>query len=186
MQTDTHDYIFGPVPSHRLGNSLGIDPLGTPANKTCTLDCIFCEVGGTHFHTTEPFAGPNPAELAQAIEDYLRTNPAPDFITASGSGEPTLWQGLEAFLRRLRQSVTVQLAVITNSTMLQRDSVRRALGFAHVILPTLSTVDEETFTRIHAPLSRHHRSALCIRHTPAAAGGGCGDLAGGSFAARNK
>lgn len=152
MQTDSHDYIFGPVPSHRLGNSLGVDPFGAPANKTCTLDCIFCEVGGTRFHTTEPFAGPNPAKLAQAVEEYLAANPAPDYVAVSGSGEPTLWLGLEAFLQRLRQSVTVKLAVITNSTTLQRSSVRHALSHAHVILPTLSTVDEETFTRIHAPL----------------------------------
>jgi len=152
MQTDAQDYIFGPVPSHRLGRSLGIDPVGAPAKKTCTLDCIFCEVGSTRFITEEPFAGPNPIELAQTVVDYLAANPAPDFITVSGSGEPTLWQGLETFLRRLRQSASTKLAVITNSTTLERDSVQRALGFAHIILPTLSTVDEETFSRIHAPL----------------------------------
>jgi len=152
MPTDLHDYIFGPVPSHRLGRSLGIDPFGTPANKTCTLDCIFCEVGGTRFQTEEPFAQPNPIELAQAVENYLGLDPPPDYITVCGSGEPTLWLGLESFLRRLRETIHTPLAVITNSTTLHRDYVRRALSHAHVILPTLTTVDEETFVRIHSPL----------------------------------
>jgi wyosine [tRNA(Phe)-imidazoG37] synthetase (radical SAM superfamily) len=162
MRNTSRDYIFGPVPSRRLGRSLGIDPFGVPGNKTCTLDCIFCEVGSTRLQTTEPVAVPDPDELVQAVMNYLCTNPAPDYVTVSGSGEPTLWQGLEPFLRRLRESVTVPLAVITNSTTLWRDDVRQALGFAHVILPTLTTVDEDTFTRIHVPLPGI-TAALCAQ-----------------------
>jgi wyosine [tRNA(Phe)-imidazoG37] synthetase (radical SAM superfamily) len=152
MRNTSQDYIFGPVPSHRLGKSLGIDPFGSPANKTCTLDCIFCEVGSTRLQTTELIAGPDPDVLVQAVLDYLSANPIPDYITVSGSGEPTLWLGLETFLRRMRESVSIPLAVITNSTTLWRDEVRKALGFVHVVLPTLTTVDEENFIRIHAPL----------------------------------
>lgn len=145
------NYIFGPVPSRRLGRSLGIDPCGGPENKRCSFNCVYCEVGETGFPDTAFFDGPDPMHLAVTLGEFLLECPTPDFITVSGSGEPTLWSGLGSFLEDAGDSCSIPLAVITNSSTLHLPQVRNALHKCHVVVPTLNTVDETTFVRLHQP-----------------------------------
>ncbi len=140
-------YVFGPVPSRRLGLSLGVDLV--PA-KTCSYDCLYCQVGRTTSSTLEPgdFCPVSDviAELAQTLEGVT-----PDVITLSGSGEPTLHSGIGRIIDRIKEITSRRVALLTNGSLLWREEVRERVSGAHVIMPTLSSVFEETFRAIHRP-----------------------------------
>ncbi len=123
--------VFGPVPSRRLGMSLGLD-LVLP--KTCSLDCVYCELGPTTNLTSQRAVYRDPeailAELAQRLGE-LET--PPDFITLAGSGEPTLHSELGAILRRVRELSPARRAVLTNATLVGDPAVRAALGEADLL-----------------------------------------------------
>ena len=108
-------YVFGPVPSRRLGISLGVDlvPL-----KTCTLNCIYCECGRTSDLTvTRKNYVPLP-EVKKELTDYFANNPKPDYITFSGSGEPTLNSSIGNVLHFIRNRFhDIPVAVLTNGTL---------------------------------------------------------------------
>lgn len=141
--------VFGPVPSRRLGLSLGVDLLWP---KTCTLDCLYCELGLTTRLTKERGrfrqAG---AVLAQVEARLAELATPPDFITLAGSGEPTLHLDLGLVLGRLRQSSPARLAVLTNATLVDDPQVRRDLGLADVIVPSLDAVSPAVFRRLNRP-----------------------------------
>lgn len=147
-----YQFLFGPVPSRRLGMSLGVDLV---PKKVCSLDCVYCEVGKTTKLTVErneyvPFE-----KVTAEIERYLTENPDPDFFTFSGSGEPTLNSRIGdviAFIKKRRPDVPV--AVLTNGTLLHDPEVRRDLLCADVVLPSLDAVSEEVFQKINRPDSR--------------------------------
>ncbi len=141
-------YLYGPVPSRRLGLSCGIDivPL-----KICTLDCIYCQLGKTPQTTTErkDYApiGDIINELASALEKGLRA----DFITIGGSGEPTLHLHLENLIEKIKNITKIPVAILTNATLLHLPEVRRACQKADVILPSLDATDDKTFQQINRP-----------------------------------
>src|SRR4030042_2602018 len=100
-------HLFGPVPSRRLGRSLGVD-LVPP--KTCTYDCLYCEVGPTT-HLTKKRRGYQVAGIIRELKDYLRDSEAAlDFLTITGSGEPTLNLGLKEIIAAIRALTTVPVA----------------------------------------------------------------------------
>lgn len=140
------EYIFGPVPSRRLGRSLGVDivPL-----KTCTQNCIYCQLGINGVTTTDrlPYVQIDPviAELTARIEAGLDA----DYITLSGSGEPTLNSRIGDIIRKIKSISTIPVAVITNGTLLNIPEVRRDLMDADLVLPSLDAGDEETFLKIN-------------------------------------
>ena len=140
-------YIFGPVPSRRLGLSLGVDLV--PA-KTCTYDCLYCQVGRTTNRTVEtrPYVPINEVieELKVRLEQIT-----PDVITFSGSGEPTLHSEIDRAISAIKAVTDVNTAILTNGSLLWRDDVRLRLLEADMIVPTLSTVFEKTFRAIHRP-----------------------------------
>ncbi|MBN1844692.1 MAG: radical SAM protein [Sedimentisphaerales bacterium] len=139
-------YIFGPVPSRRLGRSLGVDLV--PA-KTCTYDCVYCQVGRTTEQTCERREWvPLEAVLEQLAEGISRR---PDYITLSGSGEPTLYLRLAELIEAIKRLTDIPVAVITNGSLLDRPEVRRDLVRADLVLPTLSAGSQEIFERIHRP-----------------------------------
>lgn len=142
-------YIFGPVPSRRLGLSLGVDLI--PA-KTCTYDCLYCQVGRTtsRIVETRPFA-PIQEVLVELKRGIEKTKP--DTITLAGSGEPTLHSEIDQVIEFVRGVTGTKIAVLTNGSLLWREDVRRRISAAHIIMPTFSTVFEETFQAIH----RSHR-----------------------------
>lgn len=141
-------HVFGPVASRRLGRSLGIDIV--PA-KSCTLDCIFCEVGRTRLKTIErrPYVAPGP--ILQELQTYLGCIPEPDYLTITGSGEPTLNSLLGQIIDMIRPLLTIPIALLTNGTLFFRPDVRQDAAKADVVLPTLDAPDQATFEMIHRP-----------------------------------
>lgn len=141
-------YVFGPVASRRLGRSLGIDIV--PA-KSCTLDCIFCEVGRTTLKTIErrPYVAPGP--ILEQLQTYLACIPEPDYLTITGSGEPTLNSLLGQIIEAIRSLLTTPIALLTNGTLFFRPDVRHDAAKADVVLPTLDAPDQATFETIHRP-----------------------------------
>lgn len=141
--------LFGPVPSRRLGMSLGIDLV---PKKVCSLDCVYCEVGKTTRLTLERLEYIKFDRICCELEDYFETHPDPDYITFSGSGEPLLNSRIGDLLhciRRLRPDVPV--AVLTNGTLFGDKTVRVSLAGADVVLPSLDAATDKVFRRVNRP-----------------------------------
>jgi wyosine [tRNA(Phe)-imidazoG37] synthetase (radical SAM superfamily) len=157
-------YIFGPVPSRRLGLSLGVDLLPP---KTCTYECLYCQVG----RTTRRIIEPAPlVPLGDVLEDLRESldKVTPDIITFSGSGEPTLHSGIDRVIDFVRGVTETRIAVLTNGSLFWRKEVRGRVLKADIIMPTLSTVFEETFRAIHRPHPDLHSAGIieglkCLR-----------------------
>jgi wyosine [tRNA(Phe)-imidazoG37] synthetase (radical SAM superfamily) len=142
-------HLFGPVPSRRLGRSLGVDLI---PSKTCPYDCIYCEVGPTTHQTRQRFPYQTTAIISE-LEDYLRDLPqTPDVITLAGSGEPTLNLGLGRIISRIKEMSQIPVAVLTNGALLYLPEVREELAAADLVLPSLDAAREETYRLINRPL----------------------------------
>jgi len=142
-------HLFGPVPSRRLGRSLGVDLIPP---KTCPYHCIYCEVGPTTCQTRQRFAYQTEAIIGE-IADYLKDpGVRPDVITLAGSGEPTLNQGLGRIIREIKAMSHIPVAVLTNGALLYDPEVRRELAAADVVLPSLDAARQETYVAINRPL----------------------------------
>ena len=147
--TMKYNHLFGPVPSRRLGISLGVDlvPL-----KTCTLNCIYCECGRTTNLTLErkeyvPFT-----TVKEELTFYFANNPKPDYITFSGSGEPTLNSRIGDVLRFIEnQSPDISVALLTNGTLFSEKQVREDVKDASVVIPSLDAATEKIFKKINRP-----------------------------------
>lgn len=142
------DCIYGPVPSRRLGRSLGIDLVPF---KTCTYDCVYCQLGRTTHRTVErrEYVSTD-AALAQ-LQAKLATGIAPDYISLAGSGEPTLNSGIGRLLPAIKGLTDIPVAVITNGSLLWMDEVCGELLAADVVLPSLDAGDAPMFKRVNRP-----------------------------------
>ena len=143
-----YKYLFGPVASRRLGFSLGVDLI---PHKTCSLDCIYCELGPTTKKTIERRTFVPPVEVLKEIERFLDSEPSPDYITLSGSGEPTLYRDLSGIIGRIKRITSIPIALITNSTLLTDRVVREEVSGVDFLLPSLDAVTEEMFERVNRP-----------------------------------
>jgi wyosine [tRNA(Phe)-imidazoG37] synthetase (radical SAM superfamily) len=142
-------HLFGPVPSRRLGRSLGVDLIPP---KTCPYDCIYCEVGPTTHHTRQRFSYKTKTIIGE-LEDYLKDlSQLPDVITLAGSGEPTLNLGLGRIISRIKEMSQIPVAVLTNGALLYLPEVRAELAAADIVLPSLDAAREETYRLINRPL----------------------------------
>ena len=142
-------HLFGPVPSRRLGRSLGVDLIPP---KTCPYNCIYCEVGPTTCRSQERFSYQTEA-IIEELAAYLRDpGVRPDVITLAGSGEPTLNQGLGRIIREIKAMSPIPVAVLTNGALLYLPEVRRELAAADIVLPSLDAAREETYRAINRPL----------------------------------
>jgi wyosine [tRNA(Phe)-imidazoG37] synthetase (radical SAM superfamily) len=144
-----YKYLFGPVPSRRLGISLGVDLV---PKKVCSLDCVYCEVGKTTKHTTDRMEYIRYDKVTAELEDYFLNNPDPDYITFSGSGEPTLNSRIGdviGFVKKLKPKIPV--AVLTNGTMLYDKRVQEELMEADLVMPSLDAATSGVFERINRP-----------------------------------
>jgi len=143
-------YIFGPVPSRRLGRSLGIDVIPP---KTCSFDCIYCESGPTtHLSVRrEDFA--DPSEVLTELSAFLRLHPnATDVLTFSSGGEPTLYLGLGELIAALKKAYPrFPLIVLTNGSLLWDPEVRRSLLKADRVVPSLDAVTASVFRNVNRP-----------------------------------
>jgi len=147
-----YKYLFGPVPSRRLGMSLGVDLV---PKKVCSLDCVYCEVGKTTKLTLERKEYIKFDKVKKELTDYFKNNPDPDYITFSGSGEPTLNSQIGEILQFIKQiRPDIPVAVLTNGTLLYDKTVRDALKDADVVLPSLDAATEEVFQKINRPQSK--------------------------------
>jgi wyosine [tRNA(Phe)-imidazoG37] synthetase (radical SAM superfamily) len=142
-------YIFGPVPSRRLGRSLGIDLV---PYKTCTFDCVYCDLGRTTRKTLSRQSYVSPKEIQGELELCLSVlEKKPGYITLSGSGEPTLNDRIREIIQRIKEMTSTPVAVLTNSSLLSLDEVRRNLSEADVVLPSLDAITPALFEYINRP-----------------------------------
>jgi wyosine [tRNA(Phe)-imidazoG37] synthetase (radical SAM superfamily) len=139
-------YIYGPVPSRRLGRSLGVDLVPF---KTCTYDCIYCQLGRTTCKTTERKEWVPTREVMAQLKDKLDSQP--DYITLSGSGEPTLHAQIQQLIHGIKSLTDIPVAVITNGSLLWLPEVQRALLDADLVVPSLDAGSEDVFKYVNRP-----------------------------------
>jgi len=144
-------YIFGPVPSRRLGLSLGVDLLNC---KSCNFNCIYCELGRTFKYTSERKIFVKTDDVIKEIKDFLDKKNKTDYITFSGSGEPTLALNLGEAIKETKKITNIPIALITNGSFFYDKEVRNDITDADVVLPSFDAADEATFIKINRP----HRS----------------------------
>lgn len=142
-------FIYGPVKSRRLGVSLGINLIPF---KTCTFDCVYCQLGKTTDNTPERKEFFKAEEIIAELKNFLadadlKSSPI-NFITLSGSGEPTLNSKIGEIIQGIQKITAIPVCVITNSSLLFKEEVRRELMASDVIMPTLDAVTYETFAKI--------------------------------------
>ncbi len=144
-----YKYLFGPVPSRRLGMSLGVDLV---PKKVCSLDCVYCEVGKTTLLTMQRKEYIKLDKVKNELKHFFSNNPDPDYITFSGSGEPTLNIGIGDIISYIKEiKPLIPVAVLTNGTLLSDPEVRKALSQANLVLPSLDSATEQGFGRINRP-----------------------------------
>ena len=142
-------HVYGPVPSRRLGLSLGVDIL---PHKTCSFDCIYCQLGRSDRKSGRRGRYFSAPEILGQVREAVDKNPRIDHITFSGSGEPTLNIRIGKLIREIKKMTAIPVVVLTNSSLLSCPAVRRALGAADVVIPSLDAATAPSFRRINRPL----------------------------------
>lgn len=144
-----YKHVFGPVPSRRLGVSLGVDLV---VSKSCNLNCIFCECGATKKIQLERQKFKDMNEILNEIQSVLK-DIKPDYITFSGSGEPTLSLDLGNISKAIKEDLKYKgkICLITNSLLLANEQVIKELEYIDLIIPTLNTLEQDIFEKIVRP-----------------------------------
>ena len=140
--------VFGPVLSKRLGNSLGIDVI---PHKTCSYNCIYCQLGSEENTITNLTNYYSVDEIIYELKEALLNNKNIDYITFTGSGEPTLYKDLKKLIYEIKQITDIPVCVITNGSLLYKQEMRSNLLLADLIIPSLDAGNEETFKLIDNP-----------------------------------
>jgi wyosine [tRNA(Phe)-imidazoG37] synthetase (radical SAM superfamily) len=141
-------YVFGPVPSRRLGRSLGIDLVPF---KTCTYNCIYCQLGATTNLTLERKEWVPFDKVMEEAREKIRSADGIDYITFSGSGEPTLHSRIGEMIRELKRLSSIPVAVLTNGSLLWQQEVRNDLLEADLVIPSLDAPDRGLFRHVNRP-----------------------------------
>ncbi|RKY12625.1 MAG: radical SAM protein [Planctomycetota bacterium] len=144
INSKKRNYIFGPVPSRRLGRSLGVDLVPF---KTCSYDCVYCQLGRTTNKTTERKEWVPLQDVINQLKDHLSSKP--DYITLSGSGEPTLFSRLDELISAIKELTDVPVAVLTNGSLLWLPEVREALKAADMVVPSLDAGSSQIFQYVN-------------------------------------
>jgi wyosine [tRNA(Phe)-imidazoG37] synthetase (radical SAM superfamily) len=140
-------YLYGPVPSRRLGRSLGVDLV---THKICTYNCIYCQIGRTTKKTLLRKEYVPVKDVLEEVELFVKEEFSPiDYLSLSGSGEPTLHSKIRSIIKGIKEMTTIPVAVITNGSLLWEREVREDLLQADVVLPSLDAVSPEVFTKIN-------------------------------------
>jgi wyosine [tRNA(Phe)-imidazoG37] synthetase (radical SAM superfamily) len=146
-----YKHLFGPVPSRRLGMSLGIDLI---PKKVCSLNCVYCEVGKTTKLTLDRMEYVKFEKVITELKQFMSSNPKIDYITFSGSGEPTLNNRIGDVLKFIKKEYPkIKTAVLTNGSLLYDKNLRKELLDADVILPSLDAASQDVFEKIDRPNS---------------------------------
>jgi len=141
-------FVYGPVPSRRLGESLGVSPI---PNKTCNFSCVYCQLGRTTHFTNERQDFFPKEEILAEIKEAVATIDKIDYITFVGEGEPTLCKSLGWLIEETKKITEIPIAVITNGSLLYLPEVRMELLQADVVLPTLDAIAPSLFKKINRP-----------------------------------
>ena len=143
-----YKYIFGPVPSRRLGLSLGVDVIPF---KTCSFDCVYCELGRTTNKTTERKEYIPLEEIKRELTEKLKENIKIDYITIAGSGEPTLYSKLGELIDFIKSVTDIPVAILTNGSLLWDKAVQDQLKNADLVKPSLDFGTEEILKKANRP-----------------------------------
>ena len=147
-----YKHLFGPVPSRRLGISLGVDLV---PHKVCSMNCIYCEVGRTTNLTIKRGDYIPLKDLMVELKDYLKNEPELDYITFSGAGEPLLHNGIGEIISFIKNKYPqYKLALITNSTLLYDEDVRNDIKDIDLILPSLDAASDLVFRKLNRPAAK--------------------------------
>lgn len=151
--------VYGPVPSWRFGRSLGIDVITQP--KKCTFDCLYCQLGRTKVHVSEPEMIREPLasinKVSTDLENVLKRIDlnTVDIVTFSGVGEPTLNPRLGEIADEVKIRIGgLPMAILTNSSLFYRDDVRRNLSKFRMVVAKLDAGDDETFRLVNRPADK--------------------------------
>ncbi|MGB9561330.1 MAG: radical SAM protein [bacterium] len=139
-------YLFGPVPSRRLGRSLGVDII---PYKRCSFNCIYCQLGETSEQSTEIKPYGNLEDFKEEFLIWLKNNGEADYITFAGSGEPTLNSLIKDMILAIQELTDIPVAVLSNGSLFFLKSVRESVMPAQFVKSTLTTSNEKTFRLIH-------------------------------------
>jgi wyosine [tRNA(Phe)-imidazoG37] synthetase (radical SAM superfamily) len=147
-----YKHLFGPVPSRRLGISLGVDLV---PHKVCSLNCVYCEVGKTTNLTIQRQEYIPLNDILTELKNYLDEKPDLDYITFSGAGEPLLHNGIGKVISFIKDNYPqYKLALLTNSTLLYDKDVRNEILGIDLLLPSLDAVSEKIFKKLNRPNSK--------------------------------
>jgi len=146
LRNKKREYIFGPVPSRRLGRSLGVDLVPF---KTCTYDCIYCQLGRTTNKTVERKEWLPLKEIINQLKERLYLKP--DYITLSGSGEPTLFSRCDELICKIKEITNTPVAVLTNGSLLWVPEVRKSLLETDMVIPSLDAGSNRLFQYVNRP-----------------------------------
>jgi len=147
-----YKYLFGPVPSRRLGISLGIDLV---PHKICSLNCVYCECGHTTKLTIERDEYIPVDEVISELRHFLEPHPKLDYITYSGSGEPTLNSGIGTITRFIKKNFPdYKLALLTNGTLFYLPAIRKEVKDVDIILPSLDSASDAIFKKVNRPFPK--------------------------------
>lgn len=141
-------YTYGPVPSRRLGLSLGVDIVPP---KVCTLDCVYCQLGRTTRKSTTREDYVDIEAVLAELSRRLQVGVKADYVTIGGSGEPTLNARLGDLIDGIRRLTDIPIAILTNGTLLYRQDVRAECAKADVVIPSLDAGDAATFEAVNRP-----------------------------------
>jgi len=144
----SYKHLYGPVPSRRLGRSLGID---MAPYKTCCFDCIYCQLGRTTNHTMELAEYVPTDEVIAEVEAWLEEDGQADYLTFSASGEPTLHSRLGEAISRVNEITDIPVALLTNGALLWMDAVREAALLADLLMPSLDAATPEGLQAVNRP-----------------------------------
>ena len=145
---DNFKYVFGPALSRRLGRSLGVDVVPM---KTCTYDCVYCQLGRTPEPTLARKAYVPLRDVLAEVERRLASGVAADYVTVAGSGEPTLYSELGALIAGIKAITRTPIAVITNGSLLWEPEVRQSLLEAGLVMPPLDAARADVFAQVNRP-----------------------------------
>lgn len=148
MNLSRYRYLYGPVPSRRLGRSLGLDLVPF---KTCTYDCVYCQLGRTTNKTLERKKHIVIEEVLAELKRRLAQEDIPDYISLAGSGEPTLNSDIGCLIDSIKTLTDIPVAVLTNGSLLWMGEVQDALMAADLVLPSLDAGDESLFRYVNRP-----------------------------------
>jgi len=149
MTEKQYKYLYGPVPSWRLGSSLGMDPISAK-DKVCSFDCSYCQIGKTTIHTKKRQIFVSTEELLEELKSLPPLDI--DYLTFSGRGEPTLAKNLGEMIEEVRKIRREPVAVLTNASLLSDKEVRGDLSKANFVVAKLDASSDSVFKKMNGPV----------------------------------